>query len=175
MKIKQFQANWVQSEDRILFCLNTADGKEYCLWLTRRISYKLIKDFEFLSNEIAQKNNNPQKISLIHNFKGDLIKEKIQVGKKHKHALEFPLGKNPLLVTDLSLKTHVGTTVSLYFKLINESTLKIELQLSILQAMVVLITELQAKSMWNFDPKYTTSESFDSLSDDSFLLKKTYH
>ena len=115
MRIHQLSFSHDREQDRILVRINSAEGDEFRLWLTRRLSIQLLPLLDRVLAEQLAKSGAPGVSHLIGadedtkrmmtEFQsGDAIKDADFSTPYDSAARNLPLGANPLLVTEVSFK-----------------------------------------------------------------------
>lgn len=117
-KLHQFNFSYQTDEDRLLLRVNTHDGTEIRLWLTRRISRLLwellVRRLETAPEVAAQAT--PQAKRSVVAFKRQAAVSNANFKKSYDDkAKALPLGKAPLLVTKLKAGTVGSGTHSIIF------------------------------------------------------------
>jgi len=151
MSVKQFNGNYIKSEDRLLFRFNTNDGTEYRLWLTRFISLNLLEIIRRGINQKLEKKHTPQIAQVIQEFQEESVKKTTNFSAPYQPAKNIPLGSDPILVHGFNLSEKNGQ-VSLAFKLANNKTLNLNLPAPVMQSLAVLIEKLIEKAQWDIHP-----------------------
>ena len=171
--IHQFSATFDQKQDRILFCFNTKEEKEFRFWLTRRNiinfletmprhsdqSKKIITDIEksaslrkkILNNE-ADKTDLLQKEATKYTPK---IPEKLQTFEEKKTPMSefktgkiFPIGQEAILVKEIHCKL-VNKVQELSFYLDNNQKVSFALSLDTFLSLHSLLELTAQKADWN--------------------------
>jgi hypothetical protein len=118
MKIHQLSVKFILAQDRILMRINSREGQEWQMWLTRRLSLGLLpllanKAQAQLNEQVQNKRENPE-----HDSGDALVNQRERLVESFQHeagayeadyttpfaepALK-PIGDLPLLVTDIEL------------------------------------------------------------------------
>lgn len=165
MTIKQFNGSWSALEDRLMFRFNTSDSAEYRLWLTRHIAGALIQGSQHLVTQVLEKKHEPEAARAIQEFQHQALKQKTDFRAPYHQAPKLPLGPLPVLVVGLAMKQE-GDLMSIDFQLLSKQNLNLKLTISMLQGMILLIDQLQAKANWGVGlAKLETSSSAVSLTE----------
>lgn len=107
-KLHQFNFAYQTDEDRLLLRVNTQDGAEYRLWLTRRISRLLwallVRRLE-TAPEVAQQATKQAKRSVVA-FKRQAAVQKADFSKTYEDKPKaLPMGDAPMLIVRLKATT----------------------------------------------------------------------
>ena len=109
MDIHQIGVNFDERHDRLLMRVNTVDAQEVRLWLTRRISLRLMGP---LHTAIARMESgqasiavpNAQAEALLVELKHDDFLQKADLRTPYaSHSKTLPLGPEPLIVTEITI------------------------------------------------------------------------
>lgn len=152
MSVKQFNGNYIKSEDRLMFRFNTNDGTEYRLWLTRFISLNLLDIIRRSIHQKLEEKHTPQIAQVIQEFQEDSVKKSTNFSAPYQPAKNVPLGSDPVLVHGFNLGQKEGQ-FSLAFQLANNKTLNLNLPAPALQSLAVLIEKLLDKAHWQIHPR----------------------
>ena len=151
MSIKQFNGNYLPGEDRLMFRFNTVDNSEYRLWLSRRVTLFILVATEHLVEQRLAQNHTPPAAKAIAQFEHDAAKTQADFSVPYQGALLFPLGPDPVLVTDVkcTMMVHEGQDLmSLDLSIVNHRNLNLKLPLSILLTMRLLLERLADTAQW---------------------------
>lgn len=117
MKLHQLNANYQPEQDRILVRMNTTSDEELRLWLTRRFCLKLWPNLKKMVTERVTRitsNTNPSRIAaatanpatrqaLADFHREEAVKQADFKTPFRNEPKQFPLGNEPLLVTEVGL------------------------------------------------------------------------
>lgn len=151
MSIKQFNGNYLPGEDRLMFRFNTVDNSEYRLWLSRRVTLFILVATEHLVEQRLAQSHTPPAVKAIAQFEHDAAKTQADFSVPYQGALVFPLGPDPVLVTDVkcTMLAHEGQDLmSLDLSIVNHRNLNLKLPLSILLTMRLLLERLADTAQW---------------------------
>jgi len=101
-RLHQINMEYRAVEDRIVLRLNTTDQKEFRLWMTRRFARQLWDALMKImaQNPGIQKFQDPDAQKAMMAFEQDRVVKKEQFEQKFsENAADFPLGKEPQLLT----------------------------------------------------------------------------
>jgi hypothetical protein len=115
--IHQLSVNYVQEHDRILVRINTTGSEELRLWLTRRLSLglqpmlqKIVADWVAATEAVKSPSTAPTTTAdaktkqLLAEFKREESLQKPDFQTPYKPPQALPLGPEPLLVTEVTVK-----------------------------------------------------------------------
>ena len=156
MAIKQFNATYLDPEDRLLFRFNTADESEYRFWLTRRITLFILSATTHLTVKVLEQKHAPEVAKAIAEFEQDVVKtdpqsKGISRTDEYLPASKYPLGADPILVMDAKCtleKQGDQDSLSLDFVLPGGANVNLKLASPILQAMCSLLDQLRERAKW---------------------------
>ena len=132
MSIKQFNGNYLPGEDRLMFRFNTQDNSEYRLWLSRRVTLFILAATEHLVEQRLSQTHSAPAAKAIAQFAQDTAKSQADFTVQYQVAMHFPLGPDPVLVTDLKctvLQVDGTDAMALDFTIANGRNLNITLAL----------------------------------------------
>lgn len=147
MGIKQFNGEWVASEDRVRFRFNTTEGEDYSFWLTRRIVQGLIAGTQHTAVKALEKTHAPVVAQAVQAFQQQAVAQQTNFQEKYEAAAQKPLGDKPLLVIGLSIQQQDQQT-TLAFQLSTGQSVRIQISQHVAQVMVTLLNKLQAIAQW---------------------------
>ncbi len=180
--IHQFSATFDQKQDRILFCFNTKEEKEFRFWLTRRNiinflqimprhsdqSKKIISDIEKSAAIRKQEMSNiTEKTGSIQKYdnkptpkvpeKSELVEEKRAPMSEFKSGKIFPIGEEAILVKEIHCKL-VNKLQELDFYLDNNQKVNFSLSLDTFLSLHSLLELTARKADWNIENKLYTEK-----------------
>lgn len=164
MNIHQLSVHHDERQDRLLLRLNTQDQQEFRFWLTRRMTLRLIPAIEqsAMRLEASQPGvaatDTPSK-NLLTELKRDSFLGKADFATPFKnHATEWPLGAEPMLITDVHLSIRSGGALEVSFEDKSDpeqaKTCQLYLQVSLVHGMVHLIQQASKKAAWGADSRF---------------------
>ena len=157
MSIKQFNGNYQAQEDRILFRFNTAEDAEYRFWFTRRITLFILAASTHLIEKQLEKQHQKITAKALSNFEQTMVKEKADFNVQYEQASQFPLGADPVLISDVKCSVltvdHVNV-LSLDLIMPNRANINLKLASSTLRTMTLLLEKLAAQAQWNGTPHF---------------------
>lgn len=165
MSIKQFNATYLATDDRILFRFNTVEDTEFRFWLTRRVTLFILAATQHLMIKGLEQIHSPEAAKAIAEFGAEAmqidpsIRDVSQV-VAYQSATNYPLGADALLVIDTKCtpeKQGLEDGVSLDLVLPGGSNINIKLAGPTLQAMCILLNQLRELAAWGEIP--TVSEA----------------
>jgi len=150
MTIKQFNANWVRHEDRVLLRFNTLQDKEYRLWLTRHILKELLEHARKIIQSSLEKTHRPEVAEMIESFQKQKIQNKIISGTGFTRSKSCPLGEKPLLVTHINIISK-NKLIKVSFQLVSGQKVEVPLNAAAFQSLVYLLEKTQVTAAWFLD------------------------
>jgi hypothetical protein len=168
MAIKQLNASYLVSEDRILLRLNTQDQVEYRLWLTRRVTLFILAASAHLLTKKLEQAHSPDTAKALNEFQKNAILEASKTAnagaKNYEAGTQFPIGFDPLLVMDASCsltkngeklsaqnaatEVDFDDALSLDFILPGGANLNLNLPAEMMRAMCLLLDQLRTQAAW---------------------------
>ena len=168
MSIKQLNASYLVSEDRILLRLNTQDQVEYRLWLTRRVTLFILAASTHLLAKKLEQAHSPDTAKALNEFQKNAILEASKTAnagaQNYEAGTEFPIGFDPLLVMDASCsltkngekltaqnassEVDFDDALSLDFLLPGGTNLNLNLPAEMMRAMCLLLDQLRMQAAW---------------------------
>ena len=164
MSIKQLNATYIKQEDRILFRLNTAEGTEFRLWLTRLISMSLLSTVRQIIQKDLERKHNPQVAQVIQEFQEEKIKKTANFKEPYVQASKLPLGGDPILVVGFNL-AHKEGQFAMSFKLHGGKNLNLTLPTQAIQSLISLLEQMEEKAQWHVSPSMIEDASIKSSQD----------
>lgn len=150
MSVKQFNGTYFNQEDRILLRFNTVDESEFRLWLTRFMTSHFLKAVRQLVQKKLERQHNPQVAQVLQEFQEDGLKQATNFQETYEPASRLPLGEEAILVTGLNLTTE-GEFFSIDFLLMNQKNLNLKIPVQAVQALALLLDQLQEKAGWKIN------------------------
>ena len=176
--IHQFSATFDQKQDRILFCFNTKEEKEFRFWLTRRNiinflktiprhsdqSKKIISDIEKSQAFRKQTSNNEtEKADVSQNEYSknlpikqqnlEIFEEKKLRMSEFKTGKIFPIGQEAILVKEIHCKL-VNKVQELNFYLDNNQKVNFSLSLDTFLSLHSLLELTAQKANWDIQEQF---------------------
>jgi hypothetical protein len=168
MSIKQINASYLVSEDRILFRFNTQDKAEYRLWFTRRVTLFILAATSHLLTKKLEKTHSIDAAKALNEFGKQTILETVQqqkdASKDFESGTNFPIGADPLLVMDVTCSLTkngeklaflerakegaIDDALSIDFLLPGGANLNLKLPENLMQGMAVLLDQIRQNAGW---------------------------
>ena len=168
MSIKQINASYLVSEDRILFRFNTQEHAEYRLWFTRRVTLFLLAASSHLLVKNLEQEHSSGAVKALDEFKSQAAVEAVKQQKPEQQSYEsgtqFPIGAEPLLVMDISCSISkneanasvnseskegvVAGALSIDFSLPAGANLNLKLPENMMRSICVLLDQLRQQAGW---------------------------
>lgn len=158
MNIHQLSVHHDEREDRLLLRLNTRDLQEFRFWLTRRMTLRLMPAIEQSATrlEAAQPGvaaTDVQSQHLLSELKRDAFLKKADFATPFEsQATQWPLGQQPMLITDVQMNVQTNGTLDMSFQDKSDpahvKNCRLHLQTSLVHGMVHLIQQAAEKAQW---------------------------
>jgi hypothetical protein len=158
MNIHQLSVNHDERQDRLLLRLNTQDLQEFRFWLTRRMTLRLMPAIEKSAKrlEAAQPGvavTDAPSQQLLTELKRDAFLKKTDFATPFENrATQWPLGAEPLLITDAHMSIQPGGALEISFEDKSDPTqarsCQLHLQVSLVHGMAHLIRQASEKAEW---------------------------
>jgi len=158
MNIHQLSVNHDERQDRLLLRLNTQDQQEFRFWLTRRMTLRLMPAIEqsAVRLEAAQPGvaaTDAPAQHLLTELKRDAFLKKADFATPFENrATQWPLGAEPLLITDAHLTIKPSGALEISFEDKSDPAqaraCQLNLQVSLVHGMVHLIQQAIEKAEW---------------------------
>jgi hypothetical protein len=168
MSIKQINASYLVSEDRILFRFNTQDKSEYRLWFTRRVTLFILAATSHLLTKKLEKTHSIDAAKALNEFGKQTILETAHqqndASKDFESGTSFPIGVDPLLVMDVACSLGkngeklaflerpkegaINDALSIDFLLPGGANLNLKLPENLMQGMAVVLDQIRQNAGW---------------------------
>lgn len=158
MNIHQLSVHHDERQDRLLLRLNTQDQQEFRFWLTRRMTLRLLPAIQqsAVRLEAAQPGvaaTDAPAQHLLSELKRDAFLKKADFATPFEnHATQWPLGAEPLLITDAHLSIQANGSLEISFEDKSDPAqaraCQLHLQVSLVHGMVHLIEQASEKAEW---------------------------
>ena len=186
MNIHQLSVNYLQEQDRILARINTTDGAQLRLWLTRRLTLglmpllnKVVTEQVAKQEALASPSISPTAAAdartkaLLTEFKKEasLQKSDFQTPFKDQPA-QLPMGAKPLLVTEVKVTPLANGQLQMAFSeklpdTPNPRSFQIALEANLVHGFVHLLEKALATSLWAQDSPVAGAAALDKLPGES--------
>lgn len=158
MNIHQLSVHHDERQDRLLLRLNTKEQQEFRFWLTRRMALRLMPAIQqsAVRLEAAQPGvaaTDAPAQHLLTELKRDAFLQQADFATPFDNrATQWPLGAEPLLITDAHLTIKPGGALELAFEDKSDAaqvkSCQLHLQVSLVHGMVHLIRQASEKAEW---------------------------
>ena len=164
MQIHQMSVTYLPEQDRILMRINTTDGEEMRMWLTRRLMVGLWPLLSKLLTEHLLKlesagaslaGANPELRKMLADFRKEEFLQHADFDTPYQDGQQrLPLGEEPLLVTDVEATPAASGPLRLNF---NERppggdtqprSFQLEMQPKLMQGLMHLLDQALLQSQW---------------------------
>lgn len=170
MNIHQLSVNYLQEQDRILARINTTDGAELRLWLTRRLTLGLMPLLRKIVVEHTAKQESTKSPHLSPKVAADFHTKAMLAEFKKEEVLQqsdfktpfkdqpglLPLGAEPLLVTEVKVTPLASGQLQIAFceklpEVANARSFQIALEANLIHGFVHLLEKALVNSRWTQD------------------------
>ena len=165
MNIHQLSVTYHPAEDRLLVRISSQESEEFRLWLTRRLTLALMPGLkQTAADQLARQTKSDdlaappdiQRQRIVENFRKEALTYASDF-KTPPHAKDsaLPMGKQPLLVTELKMTLLKSGKLQLVFieKLPeSERNVQIAIGLQLTQGLLQLLNKCLKKSQWLNSP-----------------------
>ncbi len=192
MSIKQINATYLVSEDRILFRFNTQDQAEYRLWFTRRVALFLLAASSHLLSKKREQERSAQALKALNEFEKEAFLEAAKTAnagqQTYESGTQFPIGSDPLLVMDITcalikndgkLEEKISSEertfedgLSVDFILPGGAQLNLKLAGNMMRSTCLLLDQLRQQAGWGEATLVVKSESENDSESDPILNEK---
>lgn len=160
MNIHQLSVLFDERQDRLLMRVNTQEGHEVRLWLTRRIGLRLVKPLqvgiakmESLNASIALTDPLAQAM-LLELKQDDFLKNADLKTPFANQSTVFPLGTDPMVVTDITLHIQVKGGAHIVFQDAGDAhsaarSCTLQMQPQMVHGLMHLLRKAIDASQWN--------------------------
>ncbi len=155
MNIRQLQISYIAEQDRLLTRINTQDGAEVRLWLTRRLVRRLWPGLIKASEAVALEGRAACRVGEARGMMTDMAREAALSQADFSTPFEsqpasLPLGQEPLLVTRVDLSPQPGAMVKAIFRQDEQRGLQVSMTEALLHAFCRLVQSETQKAEWDF-------------------------
>ncbi len=158
MNIHQLSVHHDERQDRLLLRLNTQDLQEFRFWLTRRMTLRLMPAIEQSTQrlEAAQPGvaaTDVQSQQMLTELKRDAFLKQADFATPFENrATQWPLGAEPMLITDAHLSVQAGGALDIAFEDKSDPahprSCQLHLHVSLVHGLVHLIQQALEKAQW---------------------------
>lgn len=158
MQIHQLSVSHDEIQDRLLVRLNTQEAHEFRFWITRRMVLRLLPamDQSVIRLEATQPGvaaADPGTQQILTDIKRDVFLQNADFATPYSaHAQHFPLGAEPMLVTDVQLTLKAHGNLELVFQRKHEGNVQschLNLQAQLVHGLIHLLRETLVKAAWD--------------------------
>jgi hypothetical protein len=146
MSITQFNATYVQEEDRVMFRFNTSASQEYRLWFTRLVVRDLLRLIDQGSVAVLAREHPVEQAKAIAEFKQQAKAANPQF-TTFVPATQFPLGADPVLVHGTRLTVQPDHT-ALELLIPKGQVLTMRLSEDMLGQVRLLLQTIEQRAAW---------------------------
>jgi hypothetical protein len=163
MNIHQLSVNYAERHDRLMLRVNTLDGQEFRLWLTRRLTGRLLPHLQACVVQLETRNPqvvvaDPAAQHLLTELQRETFLEKADFKTPFtSQTPQLPLGEEPILVTDVQLNLNASGTLNVIFQDhsgegASGRSCQLGLHSSLLHGLLHLIGQAVPQANWRMDP-----------------------
>lgn len=146
MSITQFNATYVQEEDRVMFRFNTSESHEYRLWFTRLVVRDLLRLIDQGSVQVLAREHPVEQAKAIAEFKQQAKAANPQF-TTFVPATQFPLGAEPVLVHGMRMTVQTDHT-ALELLIPKGQVLTVRLTEDMLGQVRLLLQTIEQRAEW---------------------------
>lgn len=168
MQIHQLNVSHVEVQDRLLLRLNTRSAEEFRFWLTRRMTLRLIPALDqtlgqLEANQAHMMTPEPASQQMLTELKRDAFLQEADFRTPYaEQAQTWPLGDEPMLVTDVELQRQ-GSGVLITLKdrqagPASDTICQLNMPVTMLHGLAHLLHQAMEKAQWVSTAR--TPESF---------------
>lgn len=158
MSVFQFNLNYLNHEDRLVFRFNTSIAEEYRLCLTRSTLKQLFSSVDTVLKAKLEASYFSSIETAVYQFQNTAVAQQSDFQTAFKPGQTFPLGESPILVVAIRA-TEQEKSVSIDFQLATKQNLNIKIPQANFRALMILLKRLQAEAGWGLDDVQVTSLS----------------
>ena len=158
MSVKQFSASYVAIEDRIVLSLNTTEGELFFFILTRAVTCALLNQAEMAVEQSLASQHSVRSSKVISEFQKEGLKKQINFQENFEGGTITPLGKDPILVCQVTLDVK-PELISIGLTLLSNQVVGFALPPVQLQAFCLLLERLARQAHWGFGTEVQASSS----------------
>jgi hypothetical protein len=164
MNIHQLSVLFDERQDRLLMRVNTQEGEEVRLWLTRRIALKLVEPLQLTvakmeSRDAAIAAADAQTQALLVDLKQEDFLQKADLKTPFStQSTNLPLGPEPLLVTEITLKVQGQAGAHIVFmdagdERSNSRSCTLDMQAQLVHGLLHLLKNAIESAQWTSAPQ----------------------
>jgi len=164
MNIHQLSVLFDERQDRLLMRVNTQEGEEVRLWLTRRIALKLVEPLQLTvakmeSRDAAIAAADAQTQALLVDLKQEDFLQKADLKTPFStQSTTLPLGPEPLLVTEITLKVQGQAGAHIVFmdagdERSNSRSCTLDMQAQLVHGLLHLLKNAIESAQWTSAPQ----------------------
>ena len=150
-KLKQIQVTYDTIQDRILLRMNTSDQAEFSVWMTRRfvmLAWPALVNLLSSAADIGVQST-PEAKKAVLAFQHESAIEKADFSKKYEEdAVNWPLGKEPMLIMAMDIRRLGPDQHSFSFRPADGRQFQITLSRSTIHSLCKLVQDAARKADW---------------------------
>jgi hypothetical protein len=170
MNIHQLSVLFDERQDRLLMRVNTQEGEEVRLWLTRRIALKLVAPLQLTVAKMESRNAaiaaaDAQTQALLVDLKQEDFLQKADLKTPFStQSTTLPLGPEPLLVTEITLKVQGQAGAHIVFmdagdERSNSRSCTLDMQAQLVHGLLHLLKNAIESAQWTLAPQASGSSA----------------
>lgn len=167
MNIHQLSVLFDERQDRLLLRVNTREGQEVRLWLTRRIGLRLIKPLQMTiakmesSNSAVSVADAQAQAMLVELKQQDFLQSADLKTPFATQGKDLPLGQEPMVVTEITLDVKGQAGVQIVFQDAGDAqtaprACTLQMQAQLVHGMLHLLTKAVSDAQWQDIPQGQT-------------------
>jgi hypothetical protein len=155
MGIKQLNASYVRTEDRILLRVTTEAREEFRFWLTRPVAGDLLTALRVTTMRPLVQKFKPRIAQTIAAFEQEAVHSQTRLDDKFVPGDTLPLGEAPRLIVKLEV-TEKADDLQLQLTLANGPGITLRLTGQLAQQFGMLVASAQKRASWGLSHRDAT-------------------
>lgn len=148
--LDKIQLHYQPVEDRLILLVTMKEGEPLTLWLTRRVTQKLLQGLDALvgRDQVVTSQNTPERKAHVKQFQREQAAETSQFQQEKINTNELISQQEPKLIADVRLDNRM-----LRLPITNGQTLNLELSTQLAYVLTNLINATLPHTQWNIQSK----------------------
>jgi hypothetical protein len=148
--LDKIQLHYQPVEDRLLLLVTVKDGEPLTLWLTRRVTQKLLQGLDALvgKDDVVVSQNTPERKAHVQQFQREQAAETSNFQQEKLNTTKLPTDEKPKLVADVRLDKKM-----LRLPMTDGQTLNLEVSTQLAYILTNLINAALPHTHWNIQAK----------------------
>lgn len=152
--LQQIGLTYAPVEDRVLLRVKSSGIGGFRFWLTRRFCKMLYKGLDNTASKFSalRSHQEPEVRDAVKTFQAQQAREEANFDDPYEENedLEFPLGKDPVLLTAFKCELLDGDVTRLILQMQSGKTITMNLERKLLLNLVTLLREIATRAEWDF-------------------------